>query len=252
MLWELKPNGRLITPPQGHAAVCKQEPKKVCRKPAPSAHEAVPSPLQPRPFCKHLGFEGYEHTLHGKQLQHQELYLDDCPASPLDALQPQKVVNGESRTVILIVHSYAEVHLTEQAETRCKPMPTGYKACKESKARVSVWDDRALHPTDGNSKCPTVVHLAFEQGSYSPVRVICWETGLCACASLEDAASAGPQQHPGTVGPTGTQCSSKTLKSGAEVEKAIRVVSYILSSSYSQSRGARERRKRKEEHEHAE
>lgn len=53
-LWELKPNGRLITPPQGHAAVCEQEPKKVCRKPVPSAHEAIPGPLQPRPFCKHF------------------------------------------------------------------------------------------------------------------------------------------------------------------------------------------------------
>lgn len=38
--------------------------------------------------------EGYECTLHEKQLQHQELYLDDCPARPLDALQPQKGVNA--------------------------------------------------------------------------------------------------------------------------------------------------------------
>lgn len=74
---------------------------------------------------------------------------------------------------------------------------------------------------------------------------------LCA-PSLEDTASAGPQQLPGKGVPTGTQCSSKALKPGAEVENAICVVSYTLSSC--RSRRARERKKRKvnEEHEHAE
>ena len=72
------------------------------------------------------------------------------------------------------------------------------------------------------------------------------------CASLEDAASAGPQQVPGTVVPTGTQCSSKALKPGAGVEKAICVMPYTLSSC--RSRGARQKNKKKvkEEHEHAE
>lgn len=79
--------------------------------------------------------------------------------------------------------SYAEIHWTEQAEMKCKPMPTGYKVCKESKARVSVWDDRALHPNDGTSECRAVVHSAFKQRSYSPVRVIHWETGLL-CVQL--------------------------------------------------------------------
>lgn len=93
MLWELKPNDRLITPPRGHAAVCEQEPKEVCRNPVPSTHEAIPSRLQPRPFCTPFGFfAGYERTLQGKQLQHQELDPDDCPQWALDALQPQKAL----------------------------------------------------------------------------------------------------------------------------------------------------------------
>jgi len=56
MLWELKPNGRVTMPPQGHAALCEQEPKTVCRKPALSAREAAPGPLRPQPFCKHFWF----------------------------------------------------------------------------------------------------------------------------------------------------------------------------------------------------
>lgn len=46
MLWELKPNRRMITAPQGRAAVCEQEPKTVCSKAVLSAHKAVPSLLQ--------------------------------------------------------------------------------------------------------------------------------------------------------------------------------------------------------------
>lgn len=51
MLWELKPNSRLITAPQGRTAVCKQEPKTVCSKRVQSAHKAIRSPLQ-RPSHK--------------------------------------------------------------------------------------------------------------------------------------------------------------------------------------------------------
>lgn len=71
-------------------------------------------------------------------------------------------------------------------------------------------------------------------------------------ASLEDAGSVGPQRPTGTGAPTGTQCSSKALKSGAEVGKAVCVVSYTLRSCRFRRTREKKKRKVKREREHAE
>lgn len=52
MLWELKPNGRLITPPQGHAGVCEQEPNVVCRKHAGECPRGSTQVHSTRAFCE--------------------------------------------------------------------------------------------------------------------------------------------------------------------------------------------------------
>lgn len=80
MLWELKPNSRLITAPRGSAAVCEREPKAVCSKPMRSAHRAVPSLLQ-RPFCEQLCF------LRVKKAQCMESIFSTKSSSLIIALQ---------------------------------------------------------------------------------------------------------------------------------------------------------------------
>lgn len=127
----------------------------------PSAHEGIPSSLQPGSLGTLLGVEGCDgHCM--EELWHQEFH-------------PCSLRSGSWRMAQCNPHHSqrsAGVNLAEQAEVKSKPMPTGCEVCKESKPHL--WDSRALQPNEEMaSKCPPLAHR-FPNREFILIQAVPW------------------------------------------------------------------------------